>query len=231
METVFTPIEARLLPSLMCMPLIEVKNDLEVLGEFFDEVHIDIMDGHFCESIHLSPSYVQEIRPIWNGAIDVHLMVDKPGQYLDELLAAGADSIVFHLEATPTSVNRLIEKVRSAGARVGVAVCPSTPIQNIDDLLSRIDRVTILGVDPGYIGQSMLPSTLRRVRYVTDACKSLGSKCDVCVDGGVRWENWDSLALAGADSLVVGRGALFDRGATIRDACIATTAAFHARVV
>ena len=228
MNTAFSPVKARLLPSLMCMPLLEVKSDLEVLGEFFEEVHIDIMDGHFCESINLSPSYVREIRPIWRGTIDVHLMVDRPGIYLDELLAAGADSIVFHLESVPTSVNRLIEKVRSAGTRVGIAVCPSTPIHSVDELLSSIDRITVLGVDPGYIGQSMLPSTLKRVQYVADACKSLKSKCEVCVDGGVRWENWHGLAAAGASSLVVGRGALFDRGATIRDACVAANAAFHA---
>lgn len=220
--------EARLLPSLMCMSPLQVEKDLEVLGEFFEEVHVDIMDGHFCESVHLSPSFVRAIRPVWKGDIDVHLMVDRPGVFLDELLSAGANSIVFHLEAAPTAVNRLIAKVRSAGARVGVAVCPSTPIENLDEILPLVDRITILGVDPGYVGQEMLPATRKRIRYASEVRRSENLTYDVCVDGGVRWSNWRDLVALGADRLVVGGGALFDKADTVRGACIAALNAFRA---
>lgn len=218
---------ARLVPSLMCMSLLEVKNDLGVLGSYFNEVHVDIMDGHFCESIHLSPRFVQEIRPIWQGSIDVHLMVDQPNAYLEDLIDAGADSIVFHIEAAQTKVNRLIAKVRNAGVKVGIAICPSTPIRSLDELFPQVDRITVLGVDPGYIGQDLLPGTAKRVQYVADACMAGELNCDVCVDGGVRWDNWHNLVACGANSLVVGRGALFDQGGTVRDACLAATAAFR----
>lgn len=220
---------ARLVPSLMCMSMLDVRRDLEVMEEYFDEIHIDIMDGHFCGGIHLSPNFVRDVRSVWRRHIDVHLMVERPEHFLDDIMAAGASSVAFHFEVATANVNRLIAKVRGGGIQVGIAVCPSTPIQALDDLLGQVDRVTILGVDPGYVGQPLLPAAMRRLKYLAQAKQVDNLKFDVCIDGGVRWENWHDLVCAGANRLIVGHGALFDKGETVRSACVAAIKRFELR--
>uniref|UniRef100_Q07U53 Ribulose-5-phosphate 3-epimerase n=1 Tax=Rhodopseudomonas palustris (strain BisA53) TaxID=316055 RepID=Q07U53_RHOP5 len=209
-----------LLPSLMCLSPLDVRRDLETLCRYFDEVHVDIMDGHFCNSIHLSPSFVRAIRSVCSAKIDVHLMVENPEMYVDQLVLAGASSITFHVEAVPRSVNRLIARIRQHGVGVGLALCPSTSLQVLDDLLPKVDRITILGVDPGFVGQEISSGTTKRIQYASELRRVHHAHVDLCVDGGVRWTNWRELAASGADSLILGYGALFDKGESVQDACI-----------
>jgi D-allulose-6-phosphate 3-epimerase len=214
-------------PSLMCMSSLHVARDLAVLCRTFDAMHVDIMDGHFCKSIHLSPAFVEAIRPVCTVPIDVHLMVEWPAEYLDELIAYGADSVTLHIEAIGRDAHRLIHRMRLAARGVGVALCPTTPLGAVEDLLSSIDMVTVLGVDPGFIGQELVASTPLRIRRLVDLREELGADFLIQIDGGVRAENIEMLANAGADCFVLGKGALFGRAPDLESACASTASAFR----
>lgn len=200
-----------LYPSLMCMSPLEVRKDLRVLCRTFDGVHVDIMDGHFCRSIHLSPSFVEAIRTECELPIDVHLMVDAPGDYFDILAKSGANSVTIHIEAAVRNVHRLIYRMRELGLAVGIALCPATPVVAVEGLLSLVDMVTVLGVDPGFIGQSLVPSARLRIEHLAALREQVGGDYVIQIDGGVRSGNFESLAEAGAECFVLGKGALFDR--------------------
>ena len=207
-----------LYPSLMCMSPLEVRKDLQILCRTFDGVHVDIMDGHFCKSIHLSPSFVEAIRSECDVPIDVHLMVDSPGDYLDQLVKCRVDSVTIHVETVVRDAHRLIYRMRESGLRVGVALCPATPVVAVEGLLSLVDMVTVLGVDPGFIGQPLIPATLSRIERLAALREDLGSEYVIQIDGGVRSWTFNSLARAGAECFVLGKGALFDRATTLESA-------------
>lgn len=207
-----------LYPSLMCMSPLDIRRDLGVLCTTFDGVHVDIMDGHFCKSIHLSPAFVEAIRSECSVPIDVHLMVDTPGNYLDELAKYGADSVTVHVEAVVRDAHRVVEMGRASGLSVGLALCPTTPILAVEELLSLVDMVTVLGVDPGFIGQPLIPSTSGRIKRLVALRERLGAGFVIQVDGGVRSSNFGLLAEAGADCFVLGKGALFARNPSLEEA-------------
>lgn len=227
-DTVPASQRSRLLhPSLMCMSPLRVQQDLATLCTSFDAVHVDIMDGHFCKSIHLSPAFVEAIRPECTVPIDVHLMVEYPDDYLDDLIRAGADSITLHVETITGDAHRLIDKIRKAGCRAAVALRPTTPLAAVECLLPLIDMVTVLGVEPGFIGQELLPLTPARLRRLARLRDELGADFVIQADGGVRATTLDLLANAGADCFVLGRAALFGRSADLEAACRAAVIEFR----
>lgn len=208
-----------LCPSLMCLSPLNVQRDLAVLDKYFATVHVDIMDAHFCESIHLSPSYVDGIRGVWKGKIEAHLMVMDPTVLIPDLALAGADSVIVHVESAPRSLFRLLEAIRSHNMDVGVAFSPETSLELVGRVGSLVERVTLLAVDPGYVGQSLLPSTYGRVGELLHLRNEGRFGFSIQVDGGVRDSNMRELRACGADALVLGRGALFGRAASLADAC------------
>ncbi|MBI3250222.1 MAG: ribulose-phosphate 3-epimerase [Deltaproteobacteria bacterium] len=216
-----------LYPSLMCMSPLEVRRDLEVICRSFDGVHVDIMDGHFCKSIHLSPALVEAIRPECTVPIDVHLMVESPVDFLEDLARCGADSVTIHIESVVRDAHRMIDRLRALDVGVGIALCPTTPLSAVEDLLVLVDMVTVLAVDPGFIGQEMIPSTPSRVERLVTMREGLDADYLIQVDGGVRSANFFSLAKAGADCFVLGKGALFARRDNLEAACSATLAEFR----
>lgn len=216
-----------LYPSLMCMSSLHVARDLAILCRTFDAMHVDIMDGHFCKSIQLSPAFVGAIRPVCAVPIDVHLMVERPAEYLDELAAYGADSVTLHIEAIGRDAHRLIDRMRLAECRVGVALCPTTPLGAVEGLLSLVDMVTVLGVDPGFVGQELVASTPSRIRRLADLREELGADFIIQIDGGVRAQNLEMLASAGADCFVLGKAALFSRAQDLESACRSTASEFR----
>lgn len=184
----------------------------------FDGVHVDIMDGHFCKSIHLSPSFVEAIRSECDVPIDVHLMVDSPGDYLDQLAMCGVDSVTIHIETVVRDAHRLLSRMRESRLRIGIALCPTTPVLAVEGLLPLVDMVTVLGVDPGFIGQPLIPSTLSRIERLAVLREDLGAEYVIQIDGGVRSGTFNSLAEAGAECFVLGKGALFDMATTLESA-------------
>lgn len=193
----------------------------------FNGLHVDIMDGHFCSNIALSPSFAAAIRDEWPGEIDVHLMVENPIDYLPELSSCGVDMITVHVESAARDVHRIIDRIRRLGIKAGIALCPTTPLTSIVSVLPLVDSVTILGVDPGFIGQEMLSTTPDRVRELAEISASVDGDRIVEIDGGVRTENLAVLATSGASQFVLGRGALFGRASILEVACATAVADFE----
>ena len=188
-----------------------------------DQLHVDVMDGRFVPNITIGPLVVAAIRKRTRLPLDVHLMIVEPERYVAEFVAAGADMVTVHVEACP-HLQRTLAHIRELGARAGVALNPSTPPSALEYVLDDLDLVLVMSVNPGFGGQSFIPSAHRKVREV----KALvGARAiDISVDGGVKADIARSLAQDGASILVAG-SAVFgaaDPAAAVRAIRAAATA-------
>jgi ribulose-phosphate 3-epimerase len=173
-----------------------------------DWIHLDVMDGHFVPNITFGPPIVAAARPTTRLPFDVHLMIAPADPYLQAFAAAGADTITIHPEAGP-HLDRSLQTIRGLGKRAGVALNPATPVGAIEHVLDRLDLVLVMGVNPGFGGQSFIPATLvkiARIRALID-----DRSIDIEVDGGITPETAGAVAAAGANALVAG-SAVFKGG-------------------
>jgi len=188
-----------------------------------DAIHVDVMDGQFVPNITIGPLVVAAIRKRTRLPLDVHLMIVEPERYVAEFVAAGADMVTVHVEAC-THLQRTLAHIRELGARAGVALNPSTPPSALEYVLDDLDLVLVMSVNPGFGGQSFIPSAHRKIRELR---KLLGTRpVDVSVDGGVKAGLAKSLAEDGASTLVAG-SAVFgaaDPAAAVRAIRAAATA-------
>ncbi|MDH4163138.1 MAG: ribulose-phosphate 3-epimerase [Nitrospirota bacterium] len=169
-----------------------------------DLIHIDVMDGHFVPNITIGPLVVQAARKVTKLPLDVHLMIDNPEHYIADFAKAGADYITVHVEAA-THLHRLVQNVREhKGVMAGVSLNPATPLETLDYILADIDMVLIMSVNPGFGGQSFIPSALDKIKGLRKMIDDRGLKVEINVDGGVKPENGKEIAAAGADILVAG---------------------------
>jgi ribulose-phosphate 3-epimerase len=181
-----------------------------------DQLHVDVMDGRFVPNITLGPPVLESIRKRTRLPLDVHLMIVEPERYIETFVRAGADLVTVHVEACP-HLNRTLHQIREAGAKAGVALNPSTPPQALEWVLDSLDLVLVMSVNPGFGGQSFIPSSLAKVRQI----RTLVGKrsVEISVDGGVNHATAASLAQAGATTLVAG-SAVFgshDPGQAVKD--------------
>jgi ribulose-phosphate 3-epimerase len=177
-----------------------------------DWVHVDVMDGHFVPNLTFGPATCAAIRPHVKGVMDVHLMISPVDAFIEAFAKAGADVITAHLEATP-HIHRTLQAIRATGAKAGVSLNPGTPIEALDWLLDGLDLVLVMSVNPGFGGQSFIPSQLEKVRAIR---ARIGDRpIHLEVDGGVNTGNAGALAAAGADVLVAG-SAVFAGGSVDR---------------
>ena len=188
-----------------------------------DQLHVDVMDGRFVPNITIGPLVVAAIRKRTPLPLDVHLMIVEPERYVAEFVAAGADMVTVHVEAC-THLQRTLAHVRELGARAGVALNPSTPPSALEFVLDDLDLVLVMSVNPGFGGQSFIPSAHRKVREIR---KLVGARAiDISVDGGVKADIAKSLVEDGASILVAG-SAVFgaaDPAAAVRAIRAAATA-------
>ena len=205
-------------PSLMCMGYLSVGQNIAVLNNAFDYLHVDIMDGHFCRSIHLSPEYVKDISTVSKLPIEVHLMVDNPEDYIQQLIEYGANTIIVHIESAQKNIFRIIDMVHSAHRRIGIALCPSTPVENISYLLAHVDMVTVLNVDVGFWGQSLIPEMLYKIEQLKNMKSEHKYAYLIQADGGVCNTTYASLASVGVDVFVIGKTALFGKSSNLKEA-------------
>jgi ribulose-phosphate 3-epimerase len=178
--------------------------------------HVDVMDGHFVPNISIGIPVLESLRDISDSFLDVHLMIDNPELFLDAFAGAGADLITIHQEVA-VHLHRDIHEIRRLGCRIGVAINPSTPAEPLAEVLSLVDLVLVMTVNPGFGGQTFIRQALRKVERVRAMASEQGlHDLHVEVDGGVDPETAPEAARAGADVLVAG-SSVFRGPGTIRE--------------
>ncbi|MGN6819008.1 MAG: ribulose-phosphate 3-epimerase [Sphingomonas sp.] len=168
-----------------------------------DWIHVEVMDGQLVPNITIGPQVVKAIRPHTTKPLDVHLMIAPVDPYLDQFAEAGADTISIHVEAGPHT-HRSLRHIRSLGKRAGVVLTPQTPAKMLDYLLEEVDLVLVMSVNPGFGGQSFIPSALRKIESIRKMIDKQGLSVDLEVDGGIDRETAPQVIAAGADALVAG---------------------------
>ncbi len=168
-----------------------------------DWIHIDVMDGRFVPNITMGPLVVAALRRVTDLPLDVHLMIVEPERYVDAFAAAGADSISVHLEASP-NLHRTLQQIRQAGCRAGVAINPHSPASLLQEVLPMVDIVNVMTVNPGFGGQSFIPSMTGKIRQLRQMAQQVGRDVLIEVDGGINAESAPTAMQAGANVLILG---------------------------
>ncbi|MEM2889997.1 MAG: ribulose-phosphate 3-epimerase [Candidatus Hadarchaeum sp.] len=168
-----------------------------------DLIHWDIMDGHFVPNITFGPPVVKKLREMTKLPFDVHLMVERPDNFLEAFVEAGANMLSVHAE-TCVHLQRTIHHVNDLGAKVGVALNPATPLNMVEFVLDELDFILIMSVNPGFGGQRFIPSILSKIRKAKEMVETYGLDTEIEVDGGLNEENVPLVVEAGASILVAG---------------------------
>ncbi|MBN1689091.1 MAG: ribulose-phosphate 3-epimerase [Candidatus Omnitrophica bacterium] len=177
-----------------------------------DVIHVDVMDGHFVPNLTIGPPVIRAIRRVTKLPLDVHLMIEQPGRYLDEYRKAGSDWITIHVEAS-SDVDADLKKIRDLGAKAGLSLRPKTSVSTLKAYLSKIDLVLIMTVEPGFGGQAFMPDMVQKIKDLRGEFPGL-----ISVDGGIAADTVKTVIEAGVDVLVAGTGIFGerDRSAAIR---------------
>lgn len=189
--------------------------DFSRLGEQMDAIrrggaaylHLDVMDGLFVPNLSFGLPVIQSLRPRSDLVFDVHLMIDRPERYISNYVAAGADILTFHYEATEDP-RAVLEQIRAAGVKAAISVKPGTPVEVLDELLPLCDMVLIMTVEPGFGGQKFRPEQLEKVTWLAKEREKRGLSFLIEVDGGIGNANARTCVEAGADVLVAGSSVL-----------------------
>jgi len=168
-----------------------------------DYIHVDVMDGHFVPNITIGPMFVEALKPIASKALDVHLMIDNPQEFVPRFIEAGADIITVHVE-TDVHLLRTIDMIKSGGKKAGVSLNPSTPLSSIEYVIDEIDLLLIMTVNPGFGGQAYIASMENKIRKAREMIHRTGKSIDLEVDGGVKASNVRDVVQAGANVVVMG---------------------------
>jgi len=168
-----------------------------------DWIHVDVMDGHFVPNITIGPPVVASIRKITTLPLDVHLMIQDPDKYIEKFAKAGADIITVHVEASP-HLHRTVQLIKDQGCKAGVSLNPATSLATLDHILSEVDMVLIMTVNPGFGGQEFIPSVLPKIKRLREKINEEGLVVNIEVDGGVNLNNITKIAQAGGNIFVAG---------------------------
>lgn len=201
----------KIAPSILSADFAKLGQEIiEVEQAGADWIHVDVMDGHFVPNITIGPLIVDAIRPHTSLPIDVHLMIENPDHYISAFAKSGADIISVHQEACP-HLHRTIYQIKEAGAKAGVVLNPGTPIEMIKEVLSDVDLILFMTVNPGFGGQLFIPSVLSKIGTCRKWLEQAGyNHIDIEVDGGVNQETARLCEEAGANVLVAG-SAIFNQ--------------------
>ena len=170
-----------------------------------DYIHVDVMDGHFVPNLTIGPSVVKAVRRCTALPLDVHLMVERPDDFLSEFAKAGADILTVHVEAV-VHLHRTLSEIRKLGMRAGVSLNPSTPVCLLEPALDYADLILVMSVNPGFGGQELIPEVLPKIKELRRLLGQKGRRAELEVDGGIKVDNIGVAAGAGADVFVSGSG-------------------------
>jgi ribulose-phosphate 3-epimerase len=182
-----------------------------------DWIHVDVMDGHFVPNLTIGPLVAEAARRSTSLPVDVHLMIENPERYLEAFAKAGADYLTVHVE-TCRHLHRTVQQIRELGVRAGVTLNPATPVDSLAEILPYVDLVLVMSVNPGFGGQSYIPTStakIARVRRMIDAL-GRGGEVELEVDGGVAADNVAEVVGAGATVVVAG-SAVYNRRASVAE--------------
>lgn len=193
-----------LAPSILSADFKELGKEIRTIEENGARyLHFDVMDGIFVPNISFGIPVLASIRPATNMICDAHLMITEPIRYVEAFKKAGADLITIHLEACE-DVNATIAKIREHNMKVGISICPDTPVASLEEYLNKVDMVLIMSVHPGFGGQSFIPTSLDKIRELKSMIKERGLSVDIQVDGGIGMNNIEDVIKAGANIIVAG---------------------------
>ncbi|MDL4840017.1 ribulose-phosphate 3-epimerase [Aquibacillus rhizosphaerae] len=200
----------KIAPSILSADFANLQHEIiDVENGGADYIHVDVMDGHFVPNITIGPLIVKAIRPVTKLPLDVHLMIEDPDKYIRDFAEAGADIITVHVEAC-RHLHRTVHAIKDAGVKAGIVINPATPVELIRPILSNVDLVLFMTVNPGFGGQSFIEEVLEKVELASLWRKELNLNFEIEVDGGVNQSTAKLCKKAGVDVLVAG-SAIFNQ--------------------
>ena len=191
-------------PSILSADFARLADAIKAVEEGGAKVlHVDVMDGHFVPNITIGLPVVRSLRKATKLTIDCHLMIERPGEYAEQFVDAGADMVSVHVEADP-HLHRTLSSIRKAGGLAGIAINPVTPLSALDEALPYADFVLVMSVNPGFGGQAYIPTVTEKVRRLRQTILSRGLDTRIEIDGGIDADNVSEVVEAGAEILVAG---------------------------
>ncbi len=219
-------------PSILSSNFAKLGEDVKAVEQGgADVIHVDVMDGHFVPNISIGIPVVESLHKATRLPLDVHLMIERPEEFIERFVQAGANRVLIHQEAT-VHLDRALTMIREFGAEAGVVINPATPVATLTDVLDKVDTVLVMSVNPGFGGQKFIPGAFEKIRQLNQWRARYNGAFRIEVDGGVDAENTAELAQAGANTFVAGTSIFHtpDPAAAVRQIRKLATEALSQRV-